>query len=555
MSATLASLRIRNLALVEDLLWEPREGFVAVTGETGAGKSIILGAVKLLVGERADKSVIRAGAESCTVEGEFLLDAPSAVHAILEEGGVEPCEDGRLLLRRTLSGNGTGKQFANGSPCTLSLLRQIGDLLMDLHGPHDHQSLFSKDRQLLLLDGFAGAEPHRLAYAAARREWMRLTAEKQRLTEDAAALAREMDLLSHQTEEIEKASLHAGEEEPLLNRQKAATNARRLAEICAAISAFASESDDSLLSRLGEINKLTRELHRLDPRGEELETAANGLFDGLQEFARDIDRYAATLEGDPSELAVIEERLDTIQSLKRKYGSTVDEVIAFGETASARLSELRNREAREAGLDGEISRAFGAMQATAQKLGKARQAAAPKLTTQVKRHLADLGFAKSGFSISLEPLENPGPLGCEAVEFLFSPNPGEPERPLRAIASSGEISRVMLAIKTALAAQDSVPVLIFDEIDANVGGEIGAKVGAKMKELGASHQVFCITHLPQVAAQAASHYIVSKDTSGKRTSTSLGEVTGKARETEIARMLGGKAESALSHAKALLEER
>ena len=272
-------------------------------------------------------------------------------------------------------------------------------------------------------------------------------------------------------------------------------------------------------------------------------------------FTRDVDRSASSIEADPAELSKIEARLDVIQSLKRKYGATVEDVIAFGEEACARLAELRNRKDHEAGLDGEIARASEAMAAAAKKLTDARRAATPKLSALVKGHLADLGFAKSGFSISLEPLDKPGPLGSESAEFLFSPNPGEPERPLRAIASSGEISRVMLAIKTALAAQDSVPVLIFDEIDANVGGEIGAKVGAKMKDLGGSHQVFCITHLPQVAALASSHFIVAKDTAGQRTSTSLTEADGPTREEEIARMLGGNAASALSHARALLKGR
>jgi DNA repair protein RecN (Recombination protein N) len=555
MSATLASLRIRNLALVEDLLWEPRSGFVAITGETGAGKSIIVGAVKLLVGERGDKSAIRSGCDSCTVEGVFLLEKSSPLHAILDEGGVEPCEEGQLIIRRTLSANGSGKQFANGSACTLALLRQLGDLLMDLHGPHDHQSLFSRDQQLLLVDGFADADALRLNYASARKEWMALSGEKLRLAEDAASIAREIDLLTHQTDEIAQADLQAGEEEPLLARQKASANGQRLAEICTALSDLASEADDSLSSRLGDVNRLARELHRLDPYGEGLEKSAAGLFESLQDFARDVDRYAAGLDNDPAELSKIESRLDVIQSLKRKYGSTVEEVIKFGEQAATRLAGLRHREEHKAGLDEEIARASAAMDAAARKLTSARRAAAPKLTALVKRHLADLGFAKSGFSISLDPLDEPAPLGRESAEFLFSPNPGEPERPLRAIASSGEISRVMLALKTALAAQDSVPILIFDEIDANVGGEIGAKVGAKMKELGNSHQVFCITHLPQVAALAASHFIVAKDTTGSRTSTSLTGAEGSAREAEIARMLGGSAESALSHARALLNER
>ncbi len=552
MSATLASLRIRNLALVEDLLWEPPAGFVAITGETGAGKSIILGAVKLLLGERAEKSLVRSGADTCTVEGLFQIPADSRVHVILEEGGAEPCEDSSLVIKRTVSTGGAGKQFVNGSPCTLALLRHLGDLLVDLHGPHDHQSLFSRDQQMLVLDSFAGAESLRSEYAVRRRDWMHLTAEKKRLTENAEGLARELDLLSHQVAEIDEASLQAGEEDQLLARQRTGANAHRLCSICADLTGLLSESEDSLTSRWGDVSRLTKELHRLDAQTEPLSTAAAGIFESLQDLARDVDRYASALDADPKTLEATEARLDTIQNLKRKYGSTVEVVIEFGASASAKLAQLKNREERGAGLDGEISEARKALDSAAKKLSQARRNAAPKLADLVKTHLADLGFAKAGFSIVFDELEEPSPLGIEQVDFLFAPNPGEPERPLRAIASSGEISRVMLALKTSLAAQDSVPVLIFDEIDANVGGEIGAKVGAKMKELAASHQVFCITHLPQVAAAAESQFMVSKETTDERTRTTLVSTVGPARISEIARMLGGQAESARKHAKALL---
>jgi len=552
MSATLTSLRIRNLALVEELLWEPPVGCVAITGETGAGKSILIGAVKLLLGERADKSLVRSGADSCTVEGAFDLALASPAHSVLEDGGVEPCEEGRLIIRRTVTTSGAGKQFANGSPCTLSLLRQLGDLLMDLHGPHDHQSLFSRDQQLNLLDAFAGAEALRTTYQSARKEWAQLAAEKKRLSDDAEALARETDILAHQVGEIEAAALLPGEEEPLLARQQAAANGQRIAEICAALTAHVSEAEDSLTSRLGDISRLAKEMGRLDPAATSFADSTGEMIEAAQDLVRGIDRYADSLESDPRQLAAIESRLDTIQSLKRKFGASVEAVIEFGANASARLSALRAREERGAGLDEEISRALSARDAAAAKLARARKASAPKLVSLVKRHLGDLGFAKAGFSIALEALADPGPHGSEQAEFLFSPNLGEPERPLRAIASSGEISRVMLAIKTSLAAQDSVPILVFDEIDANVGGEIGAKVGAKMKELGSSHQVFCITHLPQVASSASAQFVVTKKVDGERTRTGLIEVAGKAREEEIARMLGGKADSALRHARALL---
>ncbi len=552
MSATLASLRIRNLALVEDLLWEPSSGCVAVTGETGAGKSIILGAIKLLLGERADKSLVRSGADACSVDGAFSLPAESPIHALLEAAGLEPCESGSLIIRRSITLAGGGKQFANGSPCTLALLREIGDRLVDLHGPHDHQSLFSRDQQMLLLDAFANASPLRQTYAAARKEWMQLDTEKKRLTEDAAALAREADLLEHQVREIESASLDSAEEEPLLARQKASANGHRLAAICEQMQALTGETEDSVSSRLTELTRLARETHRLDPSASALSDEAATLFESAQDFSRSVERYASALDADPAQLESIEARLDLLQSLKRKYGATLDEVIAFGTVAASRLATIRTREERGAGLDAEIDRAAAALKKASDKLSHARTSSAAALAKLVKKHLADLGFARAGFSLAFEPLPEPGPHGAEQVEFLFAPNPGEPERPLRAIASSGEISRVMLALKTSLAAQDSIPILIFDEIDANVGGEIGAKIGAKMKELGASHQVFCITHLPQVAAAAGTHFVVIKDTSGNRTTTSLVETIDAEREYEIARMLGGKADSALVHARALL---
>ncbi len=552
MSATLASLRIRNLALVEDLLWEPPGGFVAVTGETGAGKSIILGAVKLLLGERADRSLVRGGAESCAVEGLFRIPEDSPVHQILEESGAEPCEDGALLVKRIVLAEGAGKQFVNGSPCTLALLRALGESLVDLHGPHDHQSLFSREHQTDLLESFAGAENLRSDYSEKRRAWMDLAAEKKRLEEDAGALARELDLLDHQTREIDSAALQPGEEETLLQRQRSAANAHRLGEIRAELAGLLSESEDSISSRWGDVNRLARELQRLDPAASGLAETAAAVFETIQDLARDIDRHGQGWESDPKALRDIEERLDTIQNLKRKYGPTVDAILEFGREAASRLATLRARELRGSNLDDDIAAARAAVDAAGKSLSKARRKAAPKLEGLVRRHLADLGFARAGFSISFEDLPDPSPEGFEKIEFLFAPNPGEPERALRAIASSGEISRVMLALKTSLADQDRVPVLIFDEIDANVGGEIGAKVGAKMRELSASHQIFCITHLPQVAACAASQFVVAKDTRGDRTRTVLEAMDPDRRVAEIARMLGGPAETALGHARTLL---
>ena len=553
MSATLASLRIRNLALVEDLLWEPPGGFVAVTGETGAGKSIILGAVKLLLGERADRTLVRSGADSCAVEGLFQIPAGSPVHAILESAGAEPCEEGTLVVKRSVPAEGGGKQFVNGSPCTLALLRDLGVALVDLHGPHDHQSLFARDQQMRVLDSFAEAGKLRADFLEKRRAWIDLENEQRRLVENAEAHARELDLLTHQTGEIHAAALLPGEEESLVARQRTASNSQRLGEVCTELAGILSDSEDSVTSRWGDVGRLARELHRLDPAAEPIAHAAAGIFESLQDLARDIGHYANGVEADPRALAELEVRLDTIQGLKRKYGPTVEAILDFGREASDKLASLKNREERGSRLDAEIQAARAAVDAAGKKLSQARLKAAPKLEALARRHLADLGFARAGFSISFEDLADPSPGGFERIEFLFAPNPGEPERPLRAIASSGEISRVMLALKTSLAAQDSVPILIFDEIDANVGGEIGAKVGLKMRELATSHQVFCITHLPQVAASAKSQFIVAKESDGTRTRTLLTETSAAGRVSEIARMLGGPADTAKKHARTLLE--
>lgn len=552
MSATLASLRIRNLALVEDLTWEPKPGFTAITGETGAGKSVILGALNLLLGERADKSLIRTGADLCTVEAVFDQVTEKRITRLLEENGAEPCEDGHLIIKRTLPAEAAGKQFVNGSPCTLALLRALGVYLVDLHGPHDHQSLFSREQQTRLIDSFGGAEKLREEFSAARRSLLKLQEEKEAILTGEQTAARELDLLTHQVREIESAAPQAGEEDTLVAKQRAAANSHRIGEISAQLSAGISEDDNSLLTRIGDLSRLARELAKLDPAAEKIAEACETTFSAADEFSRAVDSYASARDTDGGSLEEIEARLDVIQTLKRKYGSTVDEVLAFHAEAAEKLSGLQNRAERRDTLDADIAAADKTMRAHGTKLSTSRKTAAKKLADKVREGLKNLGFNKAEFAVSLEALDSPAPHGFETAEFLFAPNPGEPSHPLRAIASSGEISRVMLALKSALADQDDVPVLVFDEIDANVGGEIAAKVGQKMKELGKSRQVLCITHLPQVAAAAASQYVVSKQVKDGRTRTTLTETGGETREEEIARMLGGKSASAMSHAKALL---
>ena len=555
MAAVLNLLRIKNLALVEELEWQMAPGFIAVTGETGAGKSIIIGALQLLLGERADKSLIRTGADLCTVEAVFSGDDLQKLNPRLIEAGVEPCE-GDLIIKRTLSTSGANRQFINGSPTTLSILKNLGDELVDLHGPHDHQSLLSPDKQLRLLDSFARAGEQLNEYRKDYRQLQTLTAEHAALDTAETAREQELDLLRHQINEITAANLIAGEEEEEIEtRYKLATNSKRLIELASAIVDKLSEADDSVLSQLAETQRSLRELEKIDNSISRFSTAHATAVVELSEIARSLSQYAEKLDLDPAQLAGLEQRVSLFETLKRKYGGSIADVISFGERAAGRMRKIEGHDAELERLTGEIEKVGQQMSRAGEALRKLRAEAAPKLSATIRKNLVDLGFRQSDFEAKLSALDEQRANGLDCVELLFSPNPGEPLKPLRAIASSGEISRLMLAIKSALAAHDAIPLLVFDEIDTNVGGEIAHAVGAKMRTLGRDHQVICITHLPQVAATASSHFVVTKDVVRGRTFSDLHEVSEKARREEIARMLGGKSESALDLAASLLKER
>jgi DNA repair protein RecN (Recombination protein N) len=553
MPAVLTLLRIKNLALVEELGWQMAPGFIAVTGETGAGKSIIIGALQLLLGERADKSLIRTGADLCTVEAVFSGKDLQKLNPKLVDAGIEPCEDD-LIIKRSFSATGGTRQFINGSPTTLSILKNLGDELVDLHGPHDHQSLLSPETQLSLLDSFARAEEQLEEYRKHYRQLQTLLAEHAALDTAETAREQEIDLLRHQITEIKSANLVAGEEEEIENGYKLASNSKRLIELASAIANKLSEADDSILSQLAETQRLLRELEKIDNSIAQFSSAHAASVVELSEIARTLSAYAEKLDLDPEQLAALEQRVSLFETLKRKYGGSIAEVIAFGERAADRMQKVEGRDAELERLAKEVENVRAQMNRAGEALRKLRIKAAPKLSENIRRNLRDLGFRQSEFEAKLIALDEPRPSGLDAVELLFSPNPGEPPKPLRAIASSGEISRLMLAIKSALAAHDEISLLVFDEIDTNVGGEIAHAVGGKMQTLGRDHQVICITHLPQVAASASSHFVVTKDVTRGRTFSNLREVTGRSRQEEIARMLGGKSESALTLAASLLKK-
>ena len=552
MSAMLRSLRIRNLALVEELEWDLPAGFTAVTGETGAGKSIILGALKFLLGERADRGVVRSGATSAGIEALFTLGETSEIDTLLEEHGVDTCQEGELILKRTIAAEGAGRQFINGSPCNLSVLKELGTRLIDLHGPHDHQSLFSRREQTLLLDRFSEALPERGAYMECRTA---MTSARRALEELESTSGGDdrINQLREEVAEITSAGLSAGEEDDLNQRYKAASNSRRLIELSATAVGRLDNEELGATKALAESTRLLRDLGRLDDRtSPHLETLERITGD-MDSLISDLRDYAETIEVDAGELQQLEERINLLATLRRKYGPTLADVIARGEESAKQLERLSGMTELRAAALKQLEEASAKMHKAAARLGVKRRDGAKALSKRVVGELTDLGFKQAGFEIRLDAQEEPGPDGAEMAEFLFAPNPGEPVQPLRSIASSGEISRVMLALKTALADQDRIPLLVFDEIDANVGGEIATRVASKMSELGTGHQVLCITHLPQVAAAAAAQFMVIKSVKEGRTETTLSPIEGGERIAEIARMLGGVTDSAKAHATTLLK--
>ncbi len=552
----LTTLRIKNLALVSDLTLELQPGCNVITGETGAGKSIILGALNLVLGERADRTLIRSGEESCSVEAVFdikKLRAP--LKSFLEENGLEPCEENQLVLKRTFTSTGTNRQFINGSATTLATLASIGEWLVDMHGPHDHQSLLHPARQLAILDAFGGLENERETFGELVRRRAALDREKSALIVDEKTYAQQLDLLRHQVQEISAARLQPGEGEQVEAEFNRASNAAKLLQLSQAALDVLSESDASVLTQSGAVGRMLAELQRVDGGAASLVELHAQATETLRELQSALSHYADKVDVDPARLAELEERLNLLHTLKRKYGASIAEVVAFGADAETKLQSLESRDAELARINAALEKLETEILNAGKKLSAARKKVIPQLAKAVSKQLEDLGFKQSRFDAELKPL-TPAAIfkatGLDEIEFQFAPNPGEPAKPLRAIASSGEMARVMLALKTVLAAEDEIPVLVFDEVDANVGGETANAVGEKMRQIAAKRQVFCITHLPQVASAADAHYVVSKQVKNGRTISEITLLDKKSRVTELARMLGGQSDAARKHAEALL---
>jgi DNA repair protein RecN (Recombination protein N) len=568
----LTTLRIKNLALVADLTLELESGYNVITGETGAGKSVLIGALNLVLGERADRTLMRSGSDSCSVEAVFdvsKLKAP--LDSFLDENGLEPCEDRQLVLKRTFTNAGANRQFVNGSPTTLNALATIGEWLVDIHGPHEHQSLLNTTRQLDLLDAFGKLEDEREAFKSLLRKRSMLESEKSALIVDEKTYAQQLDLLRFQVNEITAARLQAGEEEQVEQEHHRASNAAKLLQLSQAALDLLSENENSLLTQAGVIGRTLQELQRVDPSAGPLVTSHEQAISVLRDLQVELRHYGDKVDVDPARLQELEERLNLIHSLKRKYGGNAAEIIAFGEEARAKLQTLEQRDAELARINAGLEKIEAELWSAGHALSAKRGKVIPQLSKAVSKQLSDLGFKQSRFEIALTTLEQPEfknhascltpralsrgitHHGFDSAEFQFAPNPGEPAKPLRAIASSGELARVMLAIKTVLAGEDQVPVLVFDEVDANVGGETANAVGEKMRQISRNRQVLCITHLPQVAAPASAHYVATKQVKAGRTISEITLLDSEERVTELARMLGGQTEAARKHAEALLK--
>jgi len=549
----LTTLRIKNLALVADLTLELQPGCVAISGETGAGKSILIGALGLVLGERADRTLLRAGADACTVEAVFDVSGLRApLKAFLHENGLEPCEDGQLVIKRAFTAAGANRQFVNGSPATVAALVTLGEWLVDIHGPHDHQSLLHAPRQLAILDAFGGLVPQRDAFAELVRGRAALEAEKSALIVDEKTYAQQLDLLRFQVKEIADARLQPGEDEQVGQEHKRASNAARLLELAREASARLGENDNAVVTQSGAVGRLLMELQRVDSTAANLAALHGQATAALGELQSELTRYADGVEVDPGRLAQLEARLNLLHSLRRKFGPTLADVLAFGDEARRKLQSLEQRDGELARINAQLARLDTGLLRAGEELTKSRRKLIPRLAKAVTAQLNDLGFSQCCFGVALAAASAPGSTGLDAVEFQFAPNIGEPARPLRAIASSGELARVMLALKTVLAAEDEIPVLVFDEVDANVGGETARAVGEKMRAIARRRQVLVITHLAPVAAAAAAHFVVAKQVKAGRTLTEIQRIEGKERVVELARMLGGQSEAARRHAEELL---
>ncbi len=549
----LIELRIKDYAVIHDLTLELGSGLSALSGETGAGKSIIVGALSLLLGERAASDTVRTGAERAMVEAVFDVATYPKLGVQLDDLGIE-AEDGLLILRREVAAVGRNRAWINESPTTARTMGELGRSLVDLHGQHEHQTLLRKDTQRHILDAFGEAEEDASAVEEAYEELGRLEAKLRELQDHRRELASRVDFLRFQMRELEEADVQSGEEEALTEESGRLENSEELLGETTRIHDELYSAEGALTDKVSDLAQTLARLKGWDPALEGPHEELQGAYHALAEVGRDLSDYVGGLRHDPGRLEEVRSRLDLIHSLKRKYGPTAEDVIASRDRVRAKLDEVEDGGWDEDTLAAEVDRTRSDLIAAAARLSEKRQAAATRLEKEVEALLPDLGLPAGTFKVQMDTLPEVKSRGAESIEFLVSVNAGFPPSSLARVASGGELSRVMLTLKAILAQVDQVPTLVFDEIDAGIGGQVASLVAAKLKDVARYHQVFVVTHLPQLASRACSHLLVEKDEREGLAATAVRGLTGDARVREIARMLGGDPESETSqdHARELL---
>ena len=550
----LTELRIRNLAIIDTVTLPLAPGFNVLSGETGAGKSIIVGALGLLIGERASGDLVRTGAEKATVEGIFDIAGQQALVSMLDARGIELVGDGTLVLKRevTTAPGGRTRAWVNGSPVTAGVLAEIGRALVNVHGQHEAQALLEPEAQRHILDAFGEAGSEAIAVEKAHAEVIEARAAIASLSARRDDATKRADWLAHVAKEIGDAALKEGEEERLEEEARRLTHAGELQALIGELTTALDGTDESALGALGHLQKPLGALQRIDPATARLQELYDAAWYALEELAREAHAYEEGIEIDPARLDEVERRRDLIFRLTKKYGGSVEAVLTSGREARAELDLLDTAGLDLRSLDARVKEAESALATAAGKLSKKRRTAAAALAKSVEKRLPDLGMPDGRFLVELTTRSEPAATGAEDVEFRVALNVGHDARALARVASGGELARVMLALKTILARLDGVPTLIFDEVDAGIGGRTGLMVGDAMRDVAAHHQVFAITHLPQIAARAHHHIVVRKGAKGGVTTSDVALVTHEDRVDEIARMLGGDAESVTSreHARA-----
>jgi DNA repair protein RecN (Recombination protein N) len=550
----LSQLRIRNFAIIESLTLPLAPGFNVLSGETGAGKSIIVGALGLLLGDRASTDLIRTGADRAIVEADFDVSERPELRMLLDERGIE-VDEPIVVLKREIAAAGRARAWINGTSVTAAVLGDIGRQLVNLHGQHEAQTLLDADSQRTILDAFASASDLAADVRVAHASLAAVRRQIEELARRRASAERRADYLRHVVREIDDARLVAGEDERLEEEARRLEHADELRSLVAGLTAALDGEDESVLSRLGTVARTLGTAQRIDPSLVRLQDAYDAAYYNLEALCRELEEYQQGVELDPARLDEVRRRRDLIFGLGKKYGGTLGAVIQAGVDARAELDLVDSADLDLRQLEAQEASARDALRQSAAALSERRSDAAARLATAVDAVLPELGMPDGHFAASLEPVPEVQAEGAEVVSFRVALNAGHEARPLSRVASGGELSRVMLALKTILARLDRVPTLVFDEVDAGIGGRVGLQVGETMRRVAESHQVLAISHLPQIAARAHHHIVVSKGARGGVTTADVSVVSGEERVTEVARLLGGDPESDVSraHARELLE--